>query len=103
MKRQMSKGFIDGRERGRRMRWLGRLHVPETGSTVVIRLFQIINQQRVTLGDLERTSGVRSGTISDWRCTRSPSLQNIQAVLNALGYELRIAKLPADTRLQAAE
>ena len=48
--------------------------------------------------DIAEKSGVASGTIFHWATkarSHNPSLGNMQAVLNYLGYELYIRRLPS--------
>ena len=74
------------------MEYRGRVYVPENASPVVRKLFQLINLHHVGLKQLSKRSGVALSTIADWRNRRSPSLANIEATLNALGYELTVRK-----------
>ena len=64
--------------------------VPENASRLVRELFEILNRNKFTIRAVAQRSGVNEGTISDWRARRSPTLANIEAVLNACGYELSI-------------
>lgn len=66
--------------------------VPEKGLPLVRELFGILNRHRLTITSVARRSGVNISTICDWRSRRSPTLVNIEAVLNACGYELVIRK-----------
>ena len=74
------------------MEYRGRVYVPENATPVVRKLFQLINLHHVGLKQLAKRSGVGLSTITDWRSRRSPSLANIEATLNALGYELTVRK-----------
>lgn len=71
-------------------RWAGRIPIPARAHPLVRELFRIANSKKVMLADLASESGVSRSTISDWRYRRSPSLVVFEAVLGALGYELRI-------------
>lgn len=52
-----------------------------------------IERKHISQNELASISGVDRGSISKWFCaTRNPRLFMIEAVLNALGYELRIVK-----------
>lgn len=63
---------------------------------IVVRLYNIANDEQVSFEELERRSGVGRITISTWghrtAIRREPNLYNFEAVLNALGYELMIVK-----------
>lgn len=49
-------------------------------------------RQRATLTDVAERSGVCVKTIGQWRAGgRTPKLRDIEAVVNVLGYEIRLA------------
>ncbi|MCI8459417.1 MAG: helix-turn-helix transcriptional regulator [Clostridia bacterium] len=50
-------------------------------------------RQHVSIKTLSKLSGVGEGTIGNWiYCGFTPTLDNFQKVLNALGYDLSIVK-----------
>ena len=57
---------------------------------LVRQMYAIAAAQKIGALKLGKTAGVAG--VPDWR-RRSPLLHNFQAVLNALGYELRIERL----------
>lgn len=73
-------------------RWVGKLSVPENAHPLVKELFEIMNHERISMGEAAKGTGVSRDTVSDWRYRRNPYLPSIEAVLNRLGYELVIRK-----------
>lgn len=56
-------------------------------------------RQRATLTDVAERSGVCVKTIGQWRAGgRIPKLRDIEAVMNVLGYEIRLATRQEDNR-----
>jgi hypothetical protein len=53
-------------------------------------LFEEMYRQRVCQMDLSERVGLHRDTLRKWRTQHSPRLPEIQAALNALGYELKI-------------
>ena len=76
------------------------LKVPSRGLPLVRLLFDLINQENVALSTVSKRSGVSVSTISDWRWRRSPSVTNLEAVLNVMGYELSIRRKGAENDLR---
>lgn len=68
------------------------LLVPENASPLIRQLFELLNRRKITIASVARKSGVQVSTICDWRSRRSPTVANLQAVLNAIGYELVIGR-----------
>ena len=79
-----------------RSRWAGRLNIPKKAHPLVRRLFEILNDQHLVVSDIAERAGIKASTISDWRYRRSPSVQNFEAAINALGYELHIRQRRED-------
>lgn len=51
-------------------------------------------RQRATLTDVAERSGVSLKTIGQWRCGgRTPKLRDIEAVVNVLGYQLKLVPM----------
>ena len=73
-------------------RWLGRLVVPKSGDPLVKEVFKLMNEQRRELLDVARRSGVSKSAISMWRYDRQPTVANLRAVVNTLGYDLVLKK-----------
>jgi len=78
--------------KGGRGRWAGRLKIPAKAHPLVREMFELLNDQRMVISDIADKSGVRAGTISDWRYRRSPTVVTFEAALNALGFELVIRR-----------
>ena len=51
-----------------------------------------MQRQRVGYYDLADRSGVDRNTVRAWRTRNTPSVANVEAVLGALGYELRVVR-----------
>jgi len=62
--------------------------------------FTLMLDSSTTYDALEWTSGVQRSTLKEWRQSKTPSLQSIEAVLGALGWRLvpvpPLENLPAD-------
>lgn len=74
------------------MRRFRSLIVAENAHPLVKQLFEIIHRERMGLFDLAERSGVNRNTIQNWRKHFTPSIATFIAVLNVLGYELKIVK-----------
>jgi len=73
-------------------RFRGKLPIPQHAHPLVRRLFEIMNQQMVCMTDVAPRAGFRRRTLAEWGARRNPTITNFEAVLNALGYELRIVR-----------
>lgn len=69
---------------------------PANAHWAVRRLFEEMIRNRCGYQDLEQRSGVGREAIRAWRRRQNPSLQNIEACLNALGLSFRITSEEAD-------
>lgn len=70
------------------MRMFRRLSRPEKAHPLVCRLFEEMNTQQIGLLDMAERSGVNKNTLKDWRTRTVPTVDNLQACLSVLGYEL---------------
>ena len=70
------------------MRRFRTLKVPEHAHPLVVFMTKEQNRQQIGDHDLAEKVGVAPETLKQWRSRRSPLVHNIQAALNALGYEL---------------
>lgn len=61
--------------------------IPERVGPHVKLVFAEMRRLNYTYGDIEYKSGVIKPTIKAWRYKNRPSLDNIEAVLNVLGYD----------------
>lgn len=59
---------------------------------LVRELFDILERDRIALTDAADRAGVCHATISKWPGSHSPALGNFEAVVNALGYDLRLVR-----------
>ena len=59
---------------------------------VVRFVFEEMERQKVSRSKVARRSGVETRTIYKWKRKNNPTLPNIVAVLNALGYKLEVVK-----------
>jgi len=65
-----------------------------TNNQPIVRfIFDQIDQKKLSLKDLGRDAGVTGSTLSSWRTKTTPNVQTAEAVLNCLGYTLKIEKL----------
>lgn len=69
---------------------------------LVRELFAIMDQDGVALSDAAARAGVSHATIVKWPGCYSPVLGNFEAVLNGLGYELKIVRKREETASEPA-
>lgn len=62
---------------------------------LVRHLFEEMMRQNATYGDVALRSGVHFTTMRHWRYHNGPTVANLDACLNALGYELVVRKIKA--------
>ena len=80
--------------RFRRRHLARRLHVDTSHADPLVRqLFTSIAEHQVALEDLAVQTGVGMTTISRWRKNRMPAIHNLNAVFNALGYQLYVTPI----------
>jgi hypothetical protein len=83
--------------------------MPERGVGPHVRLvFAELARQHRTYDELEAASGVRRPTVKQWRRKNAPSLDSLEAVLNALGWHFiavpaHVEMLPPTVAAKAAE
>lgn len=68
------------------------LRVPQNVHPLVSLVYEAMNAQRVGLQDTAARAGVDYRSISDWKSRKTPSLRNLEAVLNTLGFDLVAVK-----------
>jgi hypothetical protein len=73
-----------------RKRWAGRIPIPPHAHPLVRQMFEIINADRLTIAEATSGAGPAPYTVSRWRYDHNPSIQDFEAVLNRMGYELAI-------------
>lgn len=57
-------------------------------------LFEEMNRQQISAADLSDRGGPHNKTIQRWRLDRDPTISNLEAALNVLGFELKIGRKP---------
>jgi transcriptional regulator with XRE-family HTH domain len=82
--------------------------MPERVSPHVKLVFAELARQQRTYDELEAASGVRRPTVKQWRRKNAPSLDSLEAVLNALGWQFiavpaHVEMLPPSVAAKAAE
>ncbi len=88
-KRRSMRNLAAGRGRNK---WAGKLPVPDKAPPLVRELYTMMNRDFLMIKDVAEGSGVSPATVSDWRYSRSPSLNTFEAVLNNMGYKLKIVR-----------
>lgn len=68
--------------------------IPRRVNPLVKRLFKILRKREMSVSELGYISGLSFRTINEWKSRNTPSLNNFEACLNALGYRLKIEKIP---------
>ena len=67
---------------------------PATAHPLIRFIWREMKAQRVTALDVAEKAGVHDGTLRKWKTKqRSPSLLQVNDVLNVLGYRLAIVEL----------
>lgn len=59
---------------------------------LVTDLFEIMNNQNMPPNDLATRAGICPQTIYGWRIKTNPTVPNLEACLNVLGYRLEIVR-----------
>lgn len=70
--------------------WRGKLYIPEHAHPLVRQLVEILNKKKLTFTELARAAGITGAALASWRYRHNPRIDNFEAALNALGYELQI-------------
>ena len=73
----------------------GKLQIPTNAHRLIKRLSEIVNDEMTTLSELAARAGVSNKTICDWRHRTNPKIDDLDAVLNVMDYELVIRKRKA--------
>jgi transcriptional regulator with XRE-family HTH domain len=72
---------------------VSQLTVPANAHPLVKALFREMVKQRVTISDMADRSGIGRNAISKWRYCDTPTIINIEACFNVLGFELKPKKI----------
>jgi hypothetical protein len=76
-----------------RHEWRGpKFKIPKHVDPVLRFLFEEMHRQQCTDQDLSTRTGIHVRSFYHWRATSQPTVGNLQACLNALGYELTVRK-----------
>ncbi|BAE51518.1 helix-turn-helix domain-containing protein [Paramagnetospirillum magneticum] len=76
------------------MRRFHEITVPKSGVSWIVRwVFEQMNDQRIGHGDLTERAGISENTITKWRKRSSPNFATVEAVVNALGYEIKLVRV----------
>lgn len=82
------------------------LKVPEKANPLVRTLYDKMIEHRVGVLEMSHRSGVNANTLKDWRHRTCPTVDNLEACLNAVGYTLTVVAIdkssPAEKRRKAA-
>ncbi len=62
-------------------------------------MWQAIQQRGISYNELSKISGVDAHTIRNWRNGTSPTISNLEAVLNVVGFKLAVQYIKV-TRLK---
>jgi transcriptional regulator with XRE-family HTH domain len=76
------------------MRKFRRNKVPNACSPIVKELFSRMNEEMMCIVDVAERSGVSVRTIKGWKESYNPTVNNLIACLNVLGYDLRVTRIP---------
>ena len=71
-----------------RPKWRKPLDIPKHAHPFVRTLYRQMNRQRTTMLEVAERSGLRRQTIWDWANRVDPRLSDLEAALNAIGFEL---------------
>ena len=63
---------------------------PHNAHPLIRQLADIISASPYSINAVARTAGVTSQTIHGWFRRHNPSIDNLEAVFNALGYRLKV-------------
>lgn len=69
------------------------VNVPTSGHRAIIDFYRIAVESDISLTDISRQSGLSIANFQHWRCSRSPSVVNLEAALNVMGYGLFVRPL----------
>ena len=59
-----------------------------TGPPTVRRLFEIMREREISAQTMEQMAGLGTNTVERWKRYCNPSIVNLEACFNALGYQL---------------
>jgi hypothetical protein len=65
-----------------------KIRIPQHTHRLVRELFEKANDEMISAIDLSERSGINRNTLKDWRTRTVPTIANLDAVGNVLGWEL---------------
>lgn len=68
--------------------------VPDKASPLIRLLFEKMNSEQIGVLDMSDRSGVNKNTFKEWRTRTVPTVDNLEACFNVLGYTLTIKRIP---------
>ncbi len=71
--------------------------IPPNAHPLVKFLFERMKEERTKYIEVADRAGVGYGTIRKWRRGRAPTIMNIEACLNVMGYEIRAVRMEERT------
>lgn len=78
--------------------------MPHEPHWTIARVFELIKEAKVTPQSVTAKAGLGHYTVNRWdRPHCSPGVMNLEAALNALGYELQIVKMAPERHKQATK
>lgn len=80
---------------GAKMR--GQIPIPTHAHPLIRVLVAELNRQATTMGEAADRAGLDRDAVYRWRTTNTPRIDNLDAVLNAIG--LRLAVVPIGSRV----
>lgn len=69
------------------------VNIPTSGHRAIIDFYRIAVETGASLTEISRQSGLSIANFQHWRCSRSPSVVNLEAALNVMGYGLFVRPL----------
>ncbi len=73
---------------GRKPMRAGEIPIPAHAHPLVRQFVQAMNSQKKTMREVARKAGLEENTVYSWRYRQNPKIENFEAAVNALGYEL---------------
>lgn len=74
------------------MRRFRPMSIPQHTHPLVRKLFEEMNRQQIGPIDMSDRSGINKNTFKDWRTRTAPTIDNLDACFNVLGFELSVRR-----------
>lgn len=62
----------------------------ENSHPIIKLLYETLEKRGMSYSDLSKKSGINLSTVSNWKYKSNPTLLNLEAALNAVGYDLKV-------------